>query len=68
MKEFFAVKKNIIALCAIVVIVVMLIWFVFGSMGCLGHSCNNVAQSCNPIGCVADGCVACTNCAFGCSG
>lgn len=62
MREFFAAKRNIILVAVIAVFALMIIGFFLSSFGMCGTACNIGASACNPVSCVLDGCVDCTNC------
>ncbi len=62
MRDFLSVRKNIILVAVIAVFVLMIVGYFFASFGLCGSSCNIRASACNPVSCVLDGCVECTNC------
>lgn len=65
MRDFFAAKKNVILAAVVVAFALMIVGYFFASFGLCGSACNIRASACNPISCVLDGCVGCTNC-MGC--
>jgi len=62
MNEFFSAKKNLLLAVVIVVIAVLFIGYFLASFGMCSSACNIHASSCNPISCVVDGCMGCSNC------
>jgi len=65
MRDFLSAKKNIILVAVIAVFALMIVGYFFASFGLCSSACNITASACNPVGCVLDGCVNCTNC-MGC--
>lgn len=65
MREFLAAKKSLILVALLVVIAFMFAGYFFASFGMCGSACNIAAGACNPISCVVDGCMGCTDC-MGC--
>jgi len=65
MNEFFSAKKNLVIAGVIVLIALVFIGYFLGVFGLGCTSCNASAAACNPLSCVVDGCVGCTNC-MGC--
>jgi|GEM_PF-6288931 len=62
MREFLSAKKNIILMVLLVLIALMFVGYFFASFGMCSSACNITANACNPISCVVDGCMGCTDC------
>ena len=62
MKEFFSVKRNIVLVAVVAVVALLLIGSFLAEFGLGCASCNVAASACNPLSCVVDGCMGCTDC------
>lgn len=63
MREFLKARSHMVLVIIVVFVALFFGAYFLASFGMCSNACNISASSCNPVSCVLDGCMGCTECA-----